>query len=140
MEKRPQSLHRNDSGATGELSKMPTRLSRWRGSALCTRGIGAGLQALGRRGLLMLYEGKMNGKHLFPAEVVKQIRAGGDQKSLVAGTQQYSMVATPASGGSSIMIMVLSQRIMFTGKRSILTLQQRWLSSVLHHILMPRML
>ena len=59
---------------------MPTRLSRWRGSALCTRGIGAGLQALGRLGLLMLYEGKMNGKHLFPAEVVKNIRAGGDQK------------------------------------------------------------
>lgn len=41
-------------------------------------GLTAGLRDLGRLGLLMLNEGEINGKRLFPAAVVKQIRAGGD--------------------------------------------------------------
>ena len=42
-------------------------------------GVTAGLRDLGRLGLLMLNGGEINGKRLFPAEVVKQILAGGDR-------------------------------------------------------------
>lgn len=41
-------------------------------------GLSAGLRDLGRLGLLMLNEGTINGKRLFPAEVVRKIRRGGD--------------------------------------------------------------
>jgi CubicO group peptidase (beta-lactamase class C family) len=41
-------------------------------------GLSAGLRDLGRIGLLMLNEGVINGERLFPAEVAKKIRAGGD--------------------------------------------------------------
>ena len=41
-------------------------------------GISAGLRDLGRLGLLVLNEGMINGKRLFPAKVVQNIRAGGD--------------------------------------------------------------
>jgi CubicO group peptidase (beta-lactamase class C family) len=41
-------------------------------------GLSAGLRDLGRIGLLMLNEGVINGERLFPAEVVKKIRSGGD--------------------------------------------------------------
>lgn len=41
-------------------------------------GLSAGLRDLGRLGLLMLNEGVINGERLFPAEVVRKIRAGGD--------------------------------------------------------------
>ena len=42
-------------------------------------GLTAGLRDLGRLGLLMLNEGEINGRRLFPAEVVRNIRAGGDR-------------------------------------------------------------
>lgn len=42
-------------------------------------GITAGLRDLGRLGLLMLQNGKINNRELFPAKVVEKIRAGGDQ-------------------------------------------------------------
>ncbi len=42
-------------------------------------GLTAGLRDLGRIGMLMLNEGVINGKRLFPAEVVRKIRAGGDR-------------------------------------------------------------
>jgi len=41
-------------------------------------GLSAGLRDMGRLGLLMLNEGVINGKRLFPAEVVRKIRNGGD--------------------------------------------------------------
>ena len=41
-------------------------------------GLSAGLRDLGRIGLLMLNEGTIHGERLFPAEVVRRIRAGGD--------------------------------------------------------------
>jgi CubicO group peptidase (beta-lactamase class C family) len=41
-------------------------------------GLTAGLRDLGRLGLLMLNEGVINGERLFPAEVVRNIREGGD--------------------------------------------------------------
>ena len=41
-------------------------------------GLSAGLRDLGRLGLLMLNEGAINGERLFPADVVRSIRAGGD--------------------------------------------------------------
>ena len=41
-------------------------------------GLTAGLRDLGRLGLLVLNEGVINGERLFPAEVVRNIRAGGD--------------------------------------------------------------
>jgi CubicO group peptidase (beta-lactamase class C family) len=48
-------------------------------------GITAGLRDLGRLGLLMLDEGVINGERLFPAEVVRRIRAGGDRKKFGDG-------------------------------------------------------
>ncbi len=42
-------------------------------------GLTAGLRDLGRLGILMLNEGEINGERLFPAEVVRRIRAGGDR-------------------------------------------------------------
>jgi hypothetical protein len=41
-------------------------------------GLSAGLRDLGRIGLLMLNAGEIGGRRLFPAEVVRTIRAGGD--------------------------------------------------------------
>lgn len=49
-----------------------------RGVPYAGGGLSAGLRDLGRIGLLMLNEGVINGKRLFPAEVVQRIRAGGD--------------------------------------------------------------
>jgi CubicO group peptidase (beta-lactamase class C family) len=46
-------------------------------------GLSAGLRDLGRLGLLMLNEGVINGKRLFPAEVARKIRAGGDPAKFV---------------------------------------------------------
>lgn len=42
-------------------------------------GVSAGLRDLGRLGQLMLNGGEINGERLFPAEVVENINAGGDQ-------------------------------------------------------------
>lgn len=52
-----------------------------KGTPFAGGGLSAGLRDLGRIGLLMLYGGEMNGKRLFPQEVVAQIRAGGDKKA-----------------------------------------------------------
>jgi hypothetical protein len=41
-------------------------------------GVTAGLRDLKRLGLLMLNEGEINGRRLFPAEMVEKIAAGGD--------------------------------------------------------------
>ena len=41
-------------------------------------GLTAGLRDLGRLGLLVLNEGTIDGRRLFPAAVVRKIRAGGD--------------------------------------------------------------
>ncbi|MFJ5488495.1 serine hydrolase domain-containing protein [Hansschlegelia beijingensis] len=49
-----------------------------KGTPYAGGGLSAGLRDLGRLGLLMLNEGVIDGKRLFPAEVVKKIRAGGD--------------------------------------------------------------
>jgi CubicO group peptidase (beta-lactamase class C family) len=46
-------------------------------------GLTAGLRDMGRLGLLMLNEGVINGERLFPAEVVRNIRAGGDPSKFV---------------------------------------------------------
>ena len=48
-------------------------------------GLTAGLRDLGRLGLLMLNEGVINGKRLFPEEVVTKIRAGGDKNKFGNG-------------------------------------------------------
>lgn len=42
-------------------------------------GLTAGLRDLGRLGLLVLREGRLDGKQLFPAQVVKNIKKGGDK-------------------------------------------------------------
>lgn len=44
-------------------------------------GLSAGLRDLGRVGLLMLEEGALGGRRLFPAKVVQQIKRGGDKKA-----------------------------------------------------------
>lgn len=49
------------------------------GTAFAGGGLNAGLRDLGRLGLLMLNEGTINGKRLFPAEAVRSIREGGDK-------------------------------------------------------------
>ena len=50
-----------------------------RGVPFAGGGLSAGLRDLGRLGLLMLNGGVINGRRLFPAEVVASIRAGGDR-------------------------------------------------------------
>ncbi|MDX1610574.1 MAG: serine hydrolase [Halofilum sp. (in: g-proteobacteria)] len=50
-----------------------------KGTPFAGGGLSAGLRDLGRIGLLMLDGGTINGRRLFPAEVVDRIRAGGDK-------------------------------------------------------------
>lgn len=49
-----------------------------RGAPFAGGGLSAGLRDLGRLGLLMLNEGMVGDARLFPAEVARTIRAGGD--------------------------------------------------------------
>jgi len=51
------------------------------GTPFAGGGLSAGLRDLGRIGLLMLNGGKLNGKRLFPKEVLKNIRSGGDKRA-----------------------------------------------------------
>ena len=48
-------------------------------------GLTASLRDLGRIGLLMLNEGRINGQQLFPSQVVSNIRQGGDRKKFGDG-------------------------------------------------------
>jgi CubicO group peptidase (beta-lactamase class C family) len=48
------------------------------GTPFAGGGLSAGLRDMGRLGLLMLDEGVIDGRRLFPAGVVRRIRAGGD--------------------------------------------------------------
>jgi CubicO group peptidase (beta-lactamase class C family) len=50
-----------------------------KGTPFAGGGLSAGLRDLGRIGLLMLNGGEINGKRLFPREVVEHIRVGGDK-------------------------------------------------------------
>ena len=52
-----------------------------KGTPFAGGGLSAGLRDLGRIGLLMLNGGKLNGNILFPKEVVKNIRSGGDKRA-----------------------------------------------------------
>ena len=51
------------------------------GTPFAGGGLSAGLRDLGRIGLLMLREGEIDGKQLFPSEVVAGIREGGSRKA-----------------------------------------------------------
>jgi CubicO group peptidase (beta-lactamase class C family) len=48
-------------------------------------GMSAGLRDLGRLGLLLLNEGEIDGRRVFPASVVQSIRGGGDRGAFAAG-------------------------------------------------------
>lgn len=50
-----------------------------KGTSYAGGGLNAGLRDLARIGQVMLNNGELNGVRLFPAEVVKNIRQGGDQ-------------------------------------------------------------
>ena len=50
-----------------------------RGTPFAGGGLSAGLRDLGRVGLLMLGRGELHGERLFPADVVEDIRRGGDR-------------------------------------------------------------
>lgn len=52
-----------------------------KGTPFAGGGLSAGLRDLGRIGLLMLNGGEINGKQLFPAEVIANIQAGGDRNA-----------------------------------------------------------
>ncbi|MEE4378156.1 MAG: serine hydrolase, partial [Candidatus Competibacteraceae bacterium] len=52
-----------------------------KGTPFAGGGLSAGLRDLGRIGLLMLNGGEINGQRLFPQEVVKSIRSGGDKEA-----------------------------------------------------------
>ena len=52
-----------------------------KGTPFAGGGLSAGLRDLGRIGLVMLNGGKINGQHLFPEEVMENIRSGGDKKA-----------------------------------------------------------
>lgn len=56
-----------------------------RGVPFAGGGLTAGLRDLGRIGLLMLNEGTWDGKQLFPAEVVQNIREGGSKRKFGDG-------------------------------------------------------
>jgi hypothetical protein len=49
------------------------------GTPFAGGGLSAGLRDLGRIGLLVLNEGEINGKRLFPRQVTRNLRAGGDK-------------------------------------------------------------
>ena len=51
-----------------------------KGTPFAGGGLSAGLRDLGRIGQLMLNEGEINGKRLFPSEVVANIRAGASKE------------------------------------------------------------
>lgn len=52
-----------------------------KGTPFAGGGLSAGLRDLGRIGLLMLNEGEINGRRLFPSQVVANIRAGGSKEA-----------------------------------------------------------
>ncbi len=52
-----------------------------KGTPFAGGGMSAGLRDLGRIGLLMLNEGEINGRRLFPSGVVAGIRQGGDREA-----------------------------------------------------------
>lgn len=51
------------------------------GTPFAGGGLSAGLRDMARLGQLMLDEGQHNGERIFPAEVVRTIRAGGDKRA-----------------------------------------------------------
>jgi CubicO group peptidase (beta-lactamase class C family) len=55
------------------------------GTPFAGGGLSAGLRDLGRIGLLMLNEGKLNGQQIFPAAAVKSIKAGGSKVAFEKG-------------------------------------------------------
>jgi CubicO group peptidase (beta-lactamase class C family) len=59
-----------------------------KGTPFAGGGLSAGLRDLGRIGLLMLNGGEINGKRLFPKEVVENIMAGGDRKAFARAGYQ----------------------------------------------------
>lgn len=61
-----------------------------KGVAFAGGGLSAGLRDLGRVGQAMLDEGVLNGRRLFPAEVVRRIRAGGDPSKF--GTEYPALI------------------------------------------------
>lgn len=79
-----------------------------KGTPFAGGGLSAGLRDLGRLGQLMLNEGVINGKRLFPAETVHRIRAGGDPAKF--GTSYPALV-----GGS-----YTSQWWVYPGKHDVI--------------------
>jgi CubicO group peptidase (beta-lactamase class C family) len=65
-----------------------------KGTPFAGGGLSAGLRDLGRIGLLLLNEGEINGRRLFPATVVRNLRAGGDRRAFAKAGY------TPLRGGS----------------------------------------
>lgn len=55
------------------------------GTPFAGGGLNAGLRDLARIGQLMLDQGVANGERLFPAEVVRRIREGGDREAFARG-------------------------------------------------------
>ncbi len=60
------------------------------GTPFAGGGLSAGMRDMGRIGLLMLNEGVINGKRLFPAGAAQAIRAGGDPKKF--GTNYPALI------------------------------------------------
>jgi CubicO group peptidase (beta-lactamase class C family) len=59
-------------------------------------GLSAGLRDMGRLGFLVLREGVINGKRLFPAAAVQALRAGGDPKKF--GTDHPALIGGSYTG------------------------------------------
>ncbi|MCD2324424.1 beta-lactamase family protein [Sphingomonas sp. IC-56] len=66
------------------------------GTAFAGGGLSASLRDVGRIGLLVLNEGVINGKRLFPAKAVQQLRAGGDPKKF--GTEYQALIGGSYTG------------------------------------------
>jgi CubicO group peptidase (beta-lactamase class C family) len=59
-------------------------------------GLSAGLRDMGRLGILVLQEGVIDGKRLFPSAAVQALRAGGDPKKF--GTDHPALIGGSYTG------------------------------------------
>ena len=123
----------SDGGGTGRLYDR----RRQRGS-ICRRGLSAGLRDLGRLGLALLDEGVINGKRLFPAEVVRKIRKGAIRRNSGRLTRHWSAEVMRGCGGNIQARTGYLPRGACMGRPFMWTPVPKWSLSVLLHSPGPR--
>lgn len=110
------------------------------GTPFAGGGLSAGLRDLARVGQLMLNNGAINGRRLFPAKAVESVRMGGDKAAFAkAGYTALRGVAIGACGGFSTTRMVRTLLEACMARRSTSIRRLRWCWSGLHRTITPRM-